>query len=199
MSLLVMIGIFTLIGYLLGSFSSAVVVCKSLGLQDPRKVGSGNPGATNVLRHGSKAAAALTLLLDVLKGVIAVLVAIQFTDSQEVIAGAALGAFLGHLFPLYFGFRGGKGVATGFGAITVLSWQAGLLALGTWIAMALVFRYSSLSALTASLFAPMYVYFVSGSWTYTAVVLVISSLLIYRHRSNIQNLMSGQEDKIWGN
>src|SRR5262245_52915312 len=152
-----MIYLLPVLGYLLGSISSAVVIARVMGLDDPREVGSKNPGATNVLRYGGKAAAALTLAGDVLKGVVPVLIARALTDDPTVLATTALAAFLGHLFPVFFGFHGGKGVATALGVLAALNPWVGLLLGATWLATAAVTRYSSLSSLVASVAAPLYV------------------------------------------
>ncbi len=187
----------TTVAYLLGSFSSAIIICRLMGLADPRTQGSGNPGATNVLRHGSKKAAIITLLLDVLKGVLAVMLARLLTTDEITLAAVTLAVFLGHLYPIFFHFKGGKGVATAFGALTVLFWQVGLTALITWLAMAFIFRYSSLSALTAALITPIAMFWFSqGILAYTFVTVLITGFLLWRHRSNIRNLLSGKEDKI---
>jgi acyl phosphate:glycerol-3-phosphate acyltransferase len=185
-----------LLAYLLGSVSSAVVIARLMGLQDPRDVGSGNPGATNILRYGGKAAAILTLAGDILKGVIAVLIARALTTDDVVIALTGFAAFLGHLFPVFFGFRGGKGVATALGVWLALSPWVGLLLIATWVVMAVLFRYSSLSALTASVAAPLYVAWLSPGMPYLATMIVMSAILIFRHRSNIRNLLAGTETKI---
>lgn len=182
--------------YLLGSFSSAVIVCWLMGLPDPRTQGSKNPGATNVLRHGGKKAAIITLGLDILKGVIAVLIAKLVTDSTLILSGVVLAVFLGHLYPIFFGFRGGKGVATAFGALTMLVWMVGVTAFITWLLAAFIFRYSSLAALSAAVCAPIAMYGFSGERDYILVTLLLSGLLIWRHRSNIHNLLKGEEDKI---
>jgi glycerol-3-phosphate acyltransferase PlsY len=185
-----------LLAYLLGSVSSAVVIARVMGLRDPRDVGSGNPGATNILRYGGKAAAILTLAGDILKGVVAVLIARALTMDDVVIVLAGFAAFLGHLFPVFFGFRGGKGVATALGVWLALSPWVGLLLLATWVLMAVLFRYSSLSALTASVAAPLYVAWLSPGMPYLATMIVMSAILIFRHRSNIRNLLAGTETKI---
>ena len=182
--------------YLLGSVSSAVVIARVMGLRDPRDVGSGNPGATNILRYGGKVAAILTLAGDILKGVIAVLIARALTTDDVVIVLTGFAAFLGHLFPVFFGFRGGKGVATALGVWLALNLWVGLALIGTWIAMAFLFRYSSLAALTASVMAPLYVAWLSPGAPYLAVMVVMSAILIFRHRSNIRNLLAGTETKI---
>lgn len=185
-----------LFAYLLGSFSSAVVVCRIMHLPDPRSGGSGNPGATNVLRLGGKKAAILTLFFDILKGVLAVLIAKALNSDANTLALVTLAAFLGHLFPVFFGFRGGKGVATAFGGLVALSWPVGLLGLLTWLGMVFGFRYSSLAGLVAALTVPMYMYWLTSVWQYVLMSGVMSLLLIWRHRSNIRNLLMGKEDKI---
>jgi len=185
-----------LLAYLLGSVSSAVVIARLMGLRDPRDVGSGNPGATNILRYGGKAAAILTLAGDILKGVIAVLIARALTADDVVIALTGFAAFLGHLFPVFFGFRGGKGVATALGVWLALSPWVGLLLIATWVVMAVLFRYSSLSALTAAVAAPLYVAWLAPGMPYLATMIVMSAILIFRHRSNIRNLLAGTEAKI---
>jgi glycerol-3-phosphate acyltransferase PlsY len=185
-----------LLAYLLGSVSSAVVIARLMGLQDPRETGSKNPGATNILRYGGKAAAILTLAGDILKGVIAVLIARALTADDVIIVLSGFAAFLGHLFPVFFGFRGGKGVATALGVWLALSPWVGLLLLATWVLMAVLFRYSSLSALTASVAAPLYVAWLSPGMPYLATMIVMSAILIFRHRSNIRNLLAGSEAKI---
>ena len=184
------------LAYLLGSVSSAVVVARLMGLPDPREVGSKNPGATNVLRYGGKTAAILTLAGDVLKGVAPVLIARVLAADAAIIALTGFGAFLGHLFPVFFGFRGGKGVATALGAWLAINSWVGLALLATWLAMALLFRYSSLAALTATVVAPFYVYWLSPGPAYLATMIVMSAILIFRHRSNIRNLIAGTESKI---
>jgi glycerol-3-phosphate acyltransferase PlsY len=185
-----------LLAYLLGSVSSAVVIARLMGLRDPRDVGSGNPGATNILRYGGKAAAILTLAGDILKGVIAVLIARALTTDDVIIALTGFAAFLGHLFPVFFGFRGGKGVATALGVWLALSPWVGLLLIATWVVMAVLFRYSSLSALTAAVAAPLYVAWLAPGMPYLATMIVMSAILIFRHRSNIRNLLAGTEGKI---
>jgi glycerol-3-phosphate acyltransferase PlsY len=185
-----------LLAYLLGSVSSAVVIARIMGLQDPRDVGSGNPGATNILRYGGKVAAILTLAGDILKGVIAVLIARALTTDDVIIALTGFAAFLGHLFPVFFGFRGGKGVATALGVWFALSPPVGLALLATWVLMAVLFRYSSLAALTASVAAPLYVAWLAPGLPYLATMMVMSAILVFRHRSNIRNLLAGTETKI---
>lgn len=184
------------VAYLFGSISSAIIVCKIMGLPDPRTQGSQNPGATNVLRIGGKKAAIITLLGDTLKGFIPVLVAQWFGFDTTALALIALGAFLGHLFPIFFRFEGGKGVATLIGCLFALSWPTGLCWLATWLLVAILFRYSSLASLLASLLAPLYIGFFSHQLTYVLVVAVMSVLLIIRHRGNIAKLWAGKESKI---
>lgn len=183
-------------GYLFGSISAAILVCRAMGLPDPRTGGSKNPGATNVLRLGGKRAAALTLAGDLLKGLIPVLVARLFTSDAVVLAAVAAGAFLGHLYPVFFGFRGGKGVATAAGVLLGLSWQVGVAALATWLVMAKLFRISSLSALTAAVLAPFYFWALEPQNAYLVISVALSLLLIWRHRSNIRELLAGTEERI---
>lgn len=184
------------LAYLLGSVSTGVVVARVLGLQDPRETGSKNPGATNLLRYGGKLAAVLTLLGDIFKGVVAVLVARAVTDDAAILALTGLAAFVGHLWPVFFGFHGGKGVATALGVWLALNPVVGLLLIGTWIAMAVVFRYSSLAALTAAAVAPLYVAWRIPQPTYIAMMAIMSALLVFRHRANIVRLLAGTETKI---
>lgn len=183
-------------GYLFGSISTAIIVSKLMGLPDPRTTGSRNPGATNVARIGGKKAAAFTLAGDLLKGLIPVLIAHALHADATVLAGTALAAFLGHLYPVFFGFEGGKGVATALGVIYGLYWPVGLLTTAVWLGMALLFRISSLAALTAMLVMPAGFYWL---WPQTLVIVamvILTALLFWRHRSNIANLLSGKEDKI---
>lgn len=184
------------LAYLLGSVSTGVVVARLLGLQDPRETGSKNPGATNLLRYGGKAAAALTLAGDILKGVIAVLAARAVTGDAVVLALVGLAVFIGHLWPVFFGFRGGKGVATALGVWLALAPWVGLALIATWIAMAYLFRYSSLSALAASVVAPLYVYLFMPPPVYLVMMVAMSALLVFRHRANIRRLLAGTETKI---
>ena len=185
-----------LAAYLFGSISTAVLIARAMGLQDPREVGSKNPGATNILRYGGKTAAVLTLIGDILKGVIPVLIARALTANAVIITLCGFAAFLGHLFPVFFSFRGGKGVATALGVWFALNPWVGLALLATWVLMALLFRYSSLAALTASAAAPLYVAWLSPGTPYLATMIVMSAILIFRHRSNIRNLIAGTETKI---
>ena len=185
-----------ILAYLLGSISSAVVIARVMGLPDPRETGSKNPGATNILRYGGKTAAVLTLAGDILKGVIAVLVARALTADAVIITLCGFAAFLGHLFPVFFGFRGGKGVATALGVWFALNPWVGLALLVTWVLMALLFRYSSLAALATSALAPLYVAWLSPGTPTLATMIVMSAILIFRHRANIRNLIAGTETKI---
>ena len=188
--------LFVVIGYLAGSISTAIIVCRLMGLPDPRAEGSRNPGATNVLRFGGKKAAAITLAGDFLKGLLPVLLARLAGVDDIGLAATALAAFLGHLYPVFFGFEGGKGVATAFGAILGLSYPVALAALVTWLLMAFGVRISSLSALTAAALTPLYGWWFGLPGGYIAVVLLMVALLIWRHRSNIRHLLAGTEDKI---
>lgn len=185
-----------IIAYLFGSISSAIIICKLMGLPDPRTQGSRNPGATNVLRIGGKKAAILTLLGDLLKGVIPVLAAKWYGLDATGLALVTFAAFSGHLFPIFFGFEGGKGVATAIGCIIALSWPASICWGITWLLMAIIFRYSSLSSLTASVLAPFFIWYFTDNLTLASSIAVISLILIYRHRGNIAKLIAGNESKI---
>jgi glycerol-3-phosphate acyltransferase PlsY len=192
--------LFTIAAYLIGSISFAVVVSKLFGLADPRTYGSKNPGATNVLRSGNKAAAALTLLGDGFKGWLAVWLAQKYGPQYGLedsgTALVALAVFVGHLWPVFFRFVGGKGVATALGVLLGLNPWLGLATLVTWLVIAYAFRYSSLAALVASVFAPFYYGLLFGIEPQLLAVLCMSGLLIYRHRKNIANLMAGTESRI---
>ena len=183
-------------GYLLGSVSSAVLVSKLMGLPDPRQSGSGNPGATNVLRLGNKPAAALTLLGDVLKGVLPVLIAKYLDADTTGIALAGLGAFLGHLFPVFFGFAGGKGVATSLGIFLALNPLIAGSQVALWALMALVFRYSSLAALVTALATPVLLSWQMDDPVLTGFGIILAALLVFQHRANIVRLVQGNESKI---
>ena len=183
-------------GYLMGSVSSAIIVCRLLGLPDPRGEGSGNPGATNVLRIGGKRAAAVTLLGDVLKGLIPVLLAKLLAASIVTQAAVAVAAFLGHLYPVFFGFRGGKGVATTIGVLLGIHWPVGLLTIATWLVIAKLFNVSSLAALLAILVTPLYIWWLIPETSVFIAMLFMGVLLFWRHRSNIRNLLEGTEGKI---
>jgi glycerol-3-phosphate acyltransferase PlsY len=192
--------LFIIAAYLLGSVSFAIVVSKLFRLDDPRTYGSQNPGATNVLRTGNKAAAALTLLGDCVKGWVAVALAILLNQTYSLgdafIAGVAFAVFAGHLWPVFFRFQGGKGVATALGVLLGLNPLLGLATLATWLIIARAFRYSSLAALAAAVFAPFYYALLFGVREQLLAVVIMSALLIYRHRSNIVNLLSGKESRI---
>jgi len=190
------------LAYLLGSVSFAVVVSKAMGLPDPYTHGSKNPGATNVLRTGNKVAAALTLFGDAAKGWVAVTIARAVlgdpinSDNNLMLGLVAIAVFLGHLYPIFYRFKGGKGVATAAGILFAISWVLGLATLGTWLIVAFFMRYSSLAALCAAAFAPLYFTFLFGVQPMSLAILVMSLLLIYRHRSNIRNLMNGTETRL---
>lgn len=192
--------LFVVAAYLIGSISFAVVVSRLFRLADPRTYGSKNPGATNVLRSGNKAAAALTLLGDGAKGWLAVWLAQRFGEQYGVgdtgVALVSVAVFLGHLWPVFFRFVGGKGVATALGVLLGLNGWLGLATLVTWLVIAYAFRYSSLAALVASIFAPFYYGLLFGIDSKLLAVAVMSALLIYRHRQNIANLMAGKESRI---
>ena len=191
---------FVIAAYLIGSISFAVVVSRLFGLSDPRTYGSGNPGATNVLRSGNKGAALLTLLGDAAKGWFAVWLAQhlagQFGVSETTVALVAVAVFLGHLWPVFFRFVGGKGVATALGVLLGINGWLGLATLVSWVVIAYAFRYSSLAALVASVFAPFYYLLLFGVHPMLGAVLVMSALLIYRHAKNISNLLAGKEGRI---
>ncbi|SAY50756.1 glycerol-3-phosphate 1-O-acyltransferase PlsY [Neisseria weaveri] len=189
-----------LTAYLLGSLSFAVIVSRFYGMDDPRSYGSGNPGATNVLRSGKKKAAALTLLGDALKGLVAVVLARVFQDSlglaDATVAWVAVAALIGHMWPVFFGFKGGKGVATALGVLLALSWPTALICAAIWLVMAFGFKVSSLAALVATVASPVIAYFFMPFDSWVAATVVIAILVLYRHKSNIQNLLQGKESKI---
>ncbi|MGD9888277.1 MAG: glycerol-3-phosphate 1-O-acyltransferase PlsY [Halothiobacillaceae bacterium] len=185
-----------LAAYFLGSIATAVVVSRMLGLPDPRTIGSGNPGATNVLRTGNKMAALATLIGDLLKGLIPVVVARALDASELIIALTALAALIGHIFPIFFQFKGGKGVATALGVLLGLSPWLGLATLAVWLGMAFGLRYSSLAALTAALCAPLIAWLLHFDTTSLIAISIMSALLIWRHLGNIQRLIQGQETRI---
>ena len=191
--------------YLIGSLSFAVIVSRVMGLNDPRTYGSKNPGATNVLRSGSKAAAVVTLLLDAAKGWLPVALVRWFGEpyglGDGTVALVALGAFLGHLYPVFFRFQGGKGVATALGVLVGIDWLLGLATAATWLIIAFFFRYSSLASLAAALFAPVYYLMAGGvAWSMDkrilAAISVMAMLLFWRHRDNIQRLIEGKESRL---
>jgi glycerol-3-phosphate acyltransferase PlsY len=192
------------IAYLIGSISFAVVVSKCMRLPDPHSYGSGNPGATNVLRTGNKTAAVLTLIGDALKGYFAVMLArvilgdesLTSTLSSWVLCGVVIAVFLGHVFPIFHGLKGGKGVATACGILFGINWILGLATLDTWIIVATFMRYSSLAALAAAVFGPIYFVFLFGFQPMGIALVIVCSLLIWRHRSNICNLIHGNESRI---
>ena len=195
----------TLLAYLLGSLSFAVIVSRVLGLNDPRSYGSKNPGATNVLRSGNKAAAVATLLLDGLKGWLAVVLVKWFGGDwgmgDGTVAAVALAVFLGHLYPVFFRFKGGKGVATAAGVLLGVNWVLGLATLATWLIVAFFSRYSSLAAIAAAVFAPLFYLLGDRAAWYTdknivAALIVISALLLYRHRENMSRLLKGTESRL---
>ncbi|APB98132.1 glycerol-3-phosphate 1-O-acyltransferase PlsY [Polynucleobacter asymbioticus] len=192
------------LAYLIGSISFAVVVSRCMRLPDPHTYGSGNPGATNVLRTGNKKAAVLTLIGDALKGYFAVMLSRHILGDQSLTAslnswllcGVVIAVFLGHLFPVFHGFKGGKGVATACGILFGINWILGLATLATWIIVAKFMRYSSLAAIAAAVFGPVYFVFLFGFQPMGIALLIVCFLLIWRHRSNIQNLMNGTESRI---
>lgn len=185
-----------LLAYFFGSLSSAIILCRLSGLPDPRTQGSGNPGATNVLRFGGRRLAAQVLLGDMLKGLLPVLFAAWVDGTTSVLAAVALSAFLGHLYPVFFEFKGGKGVATSLGVILGLMWPVGLALMVTWIIVAVLSRISSLGALVAAVAAPFYAWAISEHTQYVILTFIISVLLIWRHRSNIQKLFDGTEGRV---
>lgn len=191
--------------YLIGSLSFAVIVSRLMGLNDPRSYGSKNPGATNVLRSGNKAAAALTLLLDGLKGWLPMALVMWFGKDygmrEGTLAAVGLAAFIGHLYPVFFGFQGGKGVATAAGVLFGVHWVLGLATLATWIIVAFFSRYSSLAAIACAIFAPWYYLIGDRSFWYVdkmiaLAIVAMSAFLIFRHRENINKLLKGTESKL---
>jgi glycerol-3-phosphate acyltransferase PlsY len=190
----------TVAAYLVGSLSFAVIVSRLFGLADPRTYGSGNPGATNVLRSGSRKAAILTLVLDALKGYLPVLLVVIFGPrlglGEGTLAAVGLAAFLGHLYPVFFRFRGGKGVATAAGVLLGFNPLLGLATLATWLIIAFFFRYSSLASIVAAVFAPFYQLLVWGTGWLAGAIILMSLLLVWRHVPNIQKLLAGTESKI---
>ena len=194
-----------LAAYLIGSLSFAVIVSRLMGLNDPRSYGSKNPGATNVLRSGNKAAAVATLLLDALKGWLPVMLVkwlgADYGLGGGTVAAVGLAAFLGHLYPVFFGFKGGKGVATAAGVLIGISWVLGLATLATWLIVAYFSRYSSLASLAAAVFSPLFYLFGDRAAWYVdksilMMLVVISALLVYRHRDNINKLLRGTESRL---
>jgi len=183
-------------GYLIGSISSAVIVSRLMGLPDPRQEGSGNPGATNVLRLGNKLAAALTLIGDILKGAIPVLISASLTADPMAVALAGAGAFFGHLFPVFFGFKGGKGVATALGVFLAINPFIALSLALTWLTIAIIFRFSSLAAIVSSASAPLWAWWFDSSGIYILLAFALAIILVWRHSGNIKRLIAGTESKI---
>jgi glycerol-3-phosphate acyltransferase PlsY len=184
-----------LIAYLFGSLSTAIIACKILQLPDPRSTGSGNPGATNVLRYGGKKVAIITLVGDIAKCAIPVLIAKWWGFDETSLALVAFAAFVGHLYPIFFHFKGGKGVAAALGCWLAIAWPVGLLLLATWLCIALITRYSSLAALISAVIAPLYAWYFTNE-IYALMTICMSLLLIYRHAKNIRKLWAGKETKI---
>ncbi len=182
--------------YLIGSVSTAIITCKLMGLPDPRTTGSNNPGATNVLRLGGKKAAIITLAGDLIKGLLPTLVAVVLGREEYAVALTGLAAFLGHLYPVFFGFKGGKGVATALGVYFGMTWLAGTLFVCLWLIMATITRISSLSALTATVAMPLFFFYQEGPGWMSAATGVMAILIYWRHRSNIRNIFDGSEKKI---
>jgi glycerol-3-phosphate acyltransferase PlsY len=180
--------------YLIGSISSAIIVCRLMGLPDPREQGSGNPGATNVMRIGGKKAAIITLLGDLLKGLLPVYAANVLAVPVELLAATGLAAFIGHLYPIFFKFEGGKGVATSIGVLLGFSWWLGFAFVGTWLVVYKLGKISSLSALIASVLSPIYAWFIVGDVMLVGASLVMMVLLVWRHQSNIKKLLAGDEN-----
>lgn len=181
------------VAYLVGSVSSAIIVCHLMGLEDPRQHGSGNPGATNVMRIGGKKAAAITLLGDALKGFIPVLTAKILGVDTMILSFVVFAAFLGHLYPIFFGFKGGKGVATTLGVTLGVTWLLGSIVAGTWFIVYKISKISSLSALVAAVLTPAYVWFITSDLYLLTIFILISIILLWRHKSNIQRLLKGEE------
>lgn len=190
-ALLAAFGGFCLLAYLLGSISTAILVCRAFGFPDPRSEGSGNPGATNVLRVAGKPAAAITLLGDVLKGVLPVLLARTAGIEGPALAWVGFFAFLGHLYPVFFRFEGGKGVATALGVINTLAWPAGFAVMASWLLVFLPFRVSSLAAIISWVLAPLWLWLFAGQ--YLAAMSLMALLLVWRHRQNVKDLLTGKE------
>lgn len=180
----------------MGSVSSAIITCKLLNKVDPRTVGSKNPGATNVLRHAGKKAAAFTLIGDILKGLLPVVIAQTLNLDWQWLGLIGLAAFLGHLYPIYYGFKGGKGVATALGVYLGLQPIVGVVVILTWLISALIFNISSLSALIATLLAPLYFFWVTDSMPLFIILLIVTVFIYWRHRTNIVEIIDGTEDKI---
>ena len=182
--------------YLIGSISSAVIICKLLGLPDPRTQGSKNPGATNVLRLGGKKIAAFVLFFDGLKGAVPVFIGVYYGFSLTLLTLTALCVFLGHVFPVFFSFRGGKGVATYIGGLVAINFLVGLIFSVIWLLVAKVIKISSMSALIATALSPFYFYLITGDMESTLIIALISLLIFYTHRDNIKRLINKEEDVI---
>lgn len=189
-----------IIAYLIGSLSFAVIVSRLFGMADPRSYGSGNPGATNVLRSGRKTAAALTLLGDALKGLVAVCLTRLLIEplglNESIVAYVAVAALIGHMWPIFFNFKGGKGVATALGVLIGLSWPVALICGGLWLIIAFGFKVSSLAALIATIASPLIAWWIMPYSSWVIATLIIALLVLYRHKSNITNLLHGKESKI---
>jgi len=181
------------VAYLIGSISCAIIICRLMGLPDPREQGSGNPGATNVMRIGGKKVAAITLLGDLLKGLIPVYIANLLGMSVELVAIIGLAAFMGHLYPVFFKFKGGKGVATSIGVLLGFSWLLGFAFICTWLLIYKVGKISSLSALCASVLSPLYAWFIVGDVSIVGASALMMAFLLWRHKGNIQRLLNGEE------
>lgn len=182
--------------YLIGSVSSAIIICRLMGLPDPREQGSGNPGATNVMRIGGKKAAGITLLGDLLKGLIPVYAANALGLPVELLAATGMAAFAGHLYPVFFGFKGGKGVATTIGVLLGFSWLLGAAFVATWLLIYKVGKISSLSALIAAVLTPAYAWYLTGNSVLVGATALMAVVLLWRHKSNIQRLLAGEEKTI---
>ena len=185
-----------LFGYLIGSISSAVLVCRLMRLPDPRSAGSNNPGATNVLRLGGKTAMSLVLLGDLLKGLLPVAAARALNSSEPVLAMVGLAAVCGHLYPVFFGFKGGKGVATTAGVLVALNGTLMLTLLAVWLLIAATTRYASLAALAAAAAAPVMALWLLPGWYFFGMALALTSLIFWRHRDNIRRLLAGRENRL---
>lgn len=193
------IALFAGLAYLIGSFSTAIITCKIMGIEDPRRTGSNNPGATNVLRHGGKKAAVITLLGDMVKGLIPILIALQFQANSLTIALTGLLALLGHIFPIYYGFKGGKGVATYYGVILGINWQVGLIAFIIWLLIAGLLKISSLAALVSIFLTPIILWHFSHSIELSSTVALMSLVIFWRHKRNIISILHGNEATIGKN
>ncbi len=189
-----LIAVLVIFAYLLGSISTAIITCKAMGMPDPRREGSENPGATNVHKICGKKAAIITLVGDSLKGLIPVLAGLSLGGDEVVLSLIAMAAFIGHLYPLFFGFKGGKGVATAFGIILGLSLPVAVAMLIIWLSVYYLFKLSSLGALSTALVTPLLFYFLDGSIIYTIMSGLLCAMLIWRHRSNIEKIIDGTED-----